>query len=82
MLCEGRNRASLSAPNSQEKPFKIGCLMPIKKLDTVEVDKPKEERCDDKSENKKNTDQKLQEYLELKNGKKFKSGMMHVWKTV
>ena len=54
MLCEGRNRASRSGLNSQEKPYKIGCLMPVKKLDT--------NWNDDMNENKKNADQKLQEY--------------------
>ena len=44
--------------------------MPVERLDVVEADKLKEKR-EDISENKKNTSQKSENYLELKDDKKI-----------
>ena len=59
----------------QKKAYKVGCAMPVKrfKFDTMEVDKPKEEKFKVISNNKKNTGENPVDYLELKHRKKFKS---------
>ena len=47
--------------------------MPVKRFrfDTIEVDKPKEEKCKVISNNKKNTGENPIDYLELKHSKKI-----------
>ena len=44
-----------------------------KKLNKVEVDKQEEEKCEQISENKENTSQNSEDYLELKDGRKIEA---------
>ena len=71
MQCEEKNRLTCSKPSSQEKAYKVGCAMSIKRLGAVKYDKMEDDTCEDISEDKKNTGQKPEEYLELKDGKKI-----------
>ena len=51
-------------------------------LNAVKLGNTKEERCKNISEDKENTGQISENYLELKDRKKIKFVMVHVWKTV
>ena len=44
MQCEKRNRSSRGKPNVQEKAYKVGCTLPVERLDVVKADKPEEEK--------------------------------------
>ena len=54
MQCKGTNRLLRGGPSSK-KSYKVGCAILVKKLDAMEADKPKEEKCKDIRENKKKT---------------------------
>ena len=71
LLCSARKEIDYDVVGLvQKKRLTKLCAIPVKRLDAGEADKPKEEKCEKISENKKNTDQKSDEYLELKDSKK------------
>ena len=73
ILCSARkkNRSTCSKPSSQEKAYKVGCAMSVKRLGAAEDDKLENEKCEDISEDKKNTGKKPKDYSEVKDGKKI-----------
>ena len=48
-----------------KKAYKVACVLPVKKFNTMEVGTPEKERFKIKSEDKKNAGQNSEEYCEL-----------------
>ena len=68
-----RKRKSTGASGGADAPkraHKVACAVPVRKLNAAEDNKLKE-KPKNVSEERKSTDQKLKEYLELKDGKKI-----------
>ena len=42
MQCKERNRSSRGGATPQEKAYKVGCALPVKKLNAAEIDKPEQ----------------------------------------
>ena len=71
MQCEKRNRSSHGGASAHKRAFKVECALPVRKFNTIEDDKQEEDRCKNKSDDKENTCQKSEDYLELKDRKKI-----------
>ena len=71
MQCERRNRLAHGGASAREKAYKVACAVPIRKFGATENEKLRGENCRGTSEEKKDVNQKLQEYLELKDGRKI-----------
>ena len=66
-----RNRLKRGGASAHKKAYQAGCALPVNELNTVEIGKQQEEKCNNINEDKKNTGQNLEDYLELKDGKKI-----------
>ena len=42
MQCRERNRSSRGGATAQEKAYKVGCALSVKKLNAAEIDKPEQ----------------------------------------
>ena len=68
MQCEKGNRFAHGGAGAPERVYKIACAVPIRKCSEAKNERQKEENCKSLSEERKEVDQKSQEYLELKDG--------------
>ena len=69
MQCEKLNCSSHGGAGARETAYKVACAVTIRKFNTKEVGKPEEKKCKNINKDKENTDQKSDDFLELKNGK-------------
>ena len=70
MQCKERNRLARGGAGARERAYKVACAMPIKKFNAAENGGRKED-CRSLSKERKEVGQNLQEYLELKDGRKI-----------
>ena len=71
MQCEERNRLARGGAGARERAYKVACAVPIKSFSEIGNEKQKEENYRSVSKERKEIDQKSQEYLELKDGRKI-----------
>ena len=69
--CEERNRLARGGAGARERAYKVACAVPIKSFSEIGNEKQKEENYRSVSKERKEIDQKSQEYLELKDGQKL-----------
>ena len=71
MQCKRGNRLARVGASAPEKAYKVACEVAIRKFGAAENERLRGENCGSTSEERKDFDQKSQEYLELKDGGKI-----------
>ena len=71
MQCEKGNWLAHGGASACKRAYKVACAVPVRKFNTAEDRKLKEENFKNINEDKKNIDQNPKEYLKLKDRKKI-----------
>ena len=69
MQCEKGNRLARGGAGARERAYKVACAMSIRKCSAAENGRQKEKNSKSLSKERKEVGQKLQKYLELKDGR-------------